>query len=509
MKVGDSVLHASFGAGIVVGLRMGGQEVIVQFGGRLRMVCLPRELRMTAAPPSGDTAPNIKSRVEESKPVPRLRKAGGVDPLVGVIRNRTRREVGDNGQAVVVDAADRFRSKQAVEALRFGVVPASLVDELTVGLSSERTRIRTALQDAQSEGGEALAVVGDYGAGKSHVLEWTVAEALRRKYLVAVASLDLHEVPPNEPRRIYNSLINSIKYPDRSDHGSLAPLFDQLVSSKAIATIIKKMQRNYVSCPLYRALGAYWRKHEQGNAWAKDEILRWIASDRVMPRDILLATDRMATTPLRTFSTVADLYCYLLSGISWLAQQAGYSGLVVLLDESEHYSPLSASQRLRADAFFHGMVYSALGARQSKIPGCARIHGPRCYLTHGGHEPFPFRFESKTGLAFLFAVTPSLGSDIMGSWLDHDRVLSLEQTLSLDDVVDLITRIHTMHSRAYECARRVSIAEVLFELLRAYENGRVSLRSLIKHVTNTCDLLRAYPDLNPQSLQSEVKRAFA
>lgn len=509
MRVGDSVLHATFGAGIVEGLRMGGQEVIVQFGGRLRMVCLPRELRMTAAPRSGDAAPNIKPTVEESKPVPRLRKAGGVDPLVGVIRKRTMSVAESTGQAVVVEARDRFKSKQAVEALRFGVVPASLVDELTVGLSFERSLIRTALQDAQRKGGEALAVVGDYGAGKSHLLEWTVAEALRRNFLVATASLDLHEVPPNEPRRIYNALINSIRYPDRSDHGSLAPLFDQLVASKDIADIVKKIRREDVTCPLYCALGAYWRRQEQGNPWAKEEILRWIASDRVMPDDIRRATDGLAVRPLRTFSTVADLYCYLLSGMSWLAQQAGYSGLVVLLDESEHYSLLSTTQRLRADAFFHGMVYSALGGRQTKIPGCARVHGPRCYLAHGGHEPFPFRFESKTGLAFFFAVTPSLGSDIMGSWLDRDRVLSLDQVLSLDDVVDLITRIHTMHAQAYECARRVSIAEVLFELLRAYENGRVSLRSLIKHVTNTCDLLRAYPDLNPQSLQSEVKRAFA
>jgi len=56
---------------------------------------------------------------------------------------------------------------------------------------------------------------------------------------------------------------------------------------------------------------------------------------------------------------VARQYTYLLTGLSVLATELGYSGLAILIDESEHYSRLRPTQRGRADAFFKRLISAA------------------------------------------------------------------------------------------------------------------------------------------------------
>ena len=68
--------------------------------------------------------------------------------------------------------------------------------------------------------------------------------------------------------------------------------------------------------------------------------------------------------PPRLYVTgeIARQYSYLLTGISLLATLAGYNGMAVLVDESEHYSLLRHTAR-RADSFFRAMIECA-GAEQ-------------------------------------------------------------------------------------------------------------------------------------------------
>ncbi len=87
--------------------------------------------------------------------------------------------------------------------------------------------------------------------------------------------------------------------------------------------------------------------------------------------------------PPRLYTTgeIARQYSYLLTGISLLATLVGYSGLAVLIDESEHYSLLRAAQRERADSFFKAMIVSALGLNNGRIdprdiPDHARVEYP-------------------------------------------------------------------------------------------------------------------------------------
>ena len=60
---------------------------------------------------------------------------------------------------------------------------------------------------ASGRGGRLRVVVGDYGTGKTHMLECARDAALARNHAVAVATLDSREATPARPRRVYRALI--------------------------------------------------------------------------------------------------------------------------------------------------------------------------------------------------------------------------------------------------------------------------------------------------------------
>ncbi|MCC7209496.1 MAG: DUF2791 family P-loop domain-containing protein, partial [Anaerolineae bacterium] len=149
---------------------------------------------------------------------------------------------------------DQFYNRQALEALRVGVVPVQHVEDLTIGLETERLSLERALKRTQEHGGDAVAVIADYGFGKSHFLELTARTALRLNFVVASASLDLVEVPPGKAREIYRALIPSLRYPDHDRRG-LRPLLDRALENPAAAAHFTA-QRPIEDCPLSMALDA-------------------------------------------------------------------------------------------------------------------------------------------------------------------------------------------------------------------------------------------------------------
>ena len=107
-------------------------------------------------------------------------------------------------------ATDQFRARQTLEALRVGIVPVQDAETLTIGLEAERVTLDRALDRSRERSGDVLAVIGDYGFGKSHFIELAARRALRENFLVAGASLDLVEVPPGKAHKIYEALVTAL-----------------------------------------------------------------------------------------------------------------------------------------------------------------------------------------------------------------------------------------------------------------------------------------------------------
>jgi hypothetical protein len=395
---------------------------------------------------------------------------------------------------------DQFRARQTLEALRLGIVPVQDVETLTIGLEAEQVSLDRALARSRERGGDVQAVIGDYGFGKSHFVELAARRGLRENFLVATASLDLVEVPPSKAHEIYRALVRSIRYPDGDERG-LGPLLKRALDRPAVIGQFAEMAPRQ-DCPLAVALGAL---ADCGSQLAYDDIVQWISGQ-------LLPTAEMKTClkkPPRLYRSgeLARQYSYLLTAISVLATLLGYSGLAVLIDESEHYSLLRASQRDRTDSFFKALIYGALGGANSRVD-------PLSIPSHARVD-YEISFASSPHLFFLFALTESENRMPVDTWLAPSQIVRLDDRFIERDIQAFFTTLLRYHGIAYAYdyppprERYEPIVKAVPGLLsRALNQHRINLRELIRLAVMTFDLLYLHPSYVPETLLQELTKGL-
>ena len=391
--------------------------------------------------------------------------------------------------------SDQFRNRRTLEALRMGIVPVEDVKELTIGLETERVSLSRALARSQEEGGDVMAVIADYGFGKSHFIELAAQNALDKHCIVAVASLDLVETPPGKAREIYKALLHSIRYPDTDEQG-LAPLIRKAV--EAPNQLQQFVSRQPIDdCPLAAALLAL---SECTSQTAYDDIIAWISGAVNNPStDAKLCLKKPPKLYLN--GEVARQYTYLLSAISVLATLLGYSGLAVLIDESEHYSLLRAAQRGKADSFFKSMIYAAIGENNRRID----IET----IPNHTRADYPVTFANRANLFFIFASTESENRMPIETWLAPSQQVRLDDRFLKEDISRFAKMVLRYHSVAYDYApvadRYKSLLENISGVLsRTLSQHRINLRQLIQLIVTICDLMFLHQDYDGDTLLKEL-----
>ncbi len=404
-------------------------------------------------------------------------------------------------RAIILDD-DQFRARQTLEALRLGIVPMKDVETLTIGLEAEQVTLDRALARSRERGGDALAVIGDYGFGKSHFVELAARRALRENCLVASASLDLVEVPPGKANEIYRALLGGLRYPD-SDERGLAPLLKKAVASPAVMAQFAERSPRGKDDPLVAVLRVL---ADCGSQIAYDEMVLWVSGQIRAPtaemRSYLKRPPRIYLS-----GEIARQYSYLLTAISVLATMLGYGGLAVLIDESEHYSLLRATQRGRADAFFKALIYAAIGQANSRVD-------PKTISYHSSAE-YDITFASSPQLFFLFALTASESQMPVDSWLAPSQILRLDDRFIERDILEFFKTLLRYHSIAYAYSypppreRYEEVVKIAPGLLsRALTQHRINMREVIRLGVTVCDLLYLHADYAPGTLVEELGKGL-
>jgi hypothetical protein len=394
---------------------------------------------------------------------------------------------------------DQFRARQTLEALRLGIVPVQDAETLTIGLEAERVSLDRALARSKERGGDVQAVIGDYGFGKSHFVELAARRALRENFLVANASLDLVEAPPGKAREIYRALARSVRYPDTDERG-LQPLLKRAVDHSGLPAAMLERSPIPGYDPLALALRALADCPSQV---AYDDVVAWLGA-QARPTAEMRACFKKPPT-LWTTGEVARQYIYILTGFSVLATELGYSGLAVLIDESEHYSLLRAAQRGRADAFFKGMIYAAVGNANGKVD-------PRSIPDHARVE-YPITFATDPHLFFLFALTESANRMPVDLWLAPAQIIRLDDRFIERDIrvfFETLLRYHTLafgYAAAPDRYNEVS-ASAPGLLSRTLAEHRVNLREVIRTAVTLCDLLYLHADYSPEAVLGELRKGL-
>ncbi len=237
-----------------------------------------------------------------------------------------------------------LRERQAMEALRFGLVPYAALDEMTLGYGHLHAWISSRLPETHNGTPQVSAVFGPFGAGKSHAMAVIRQVAERRGYLTARVEVDGQTVSLAEPEKLLHALWGTLR---GETFTSATPLLDLYIAAAnkwksvpAVApkgidrtlhnfTVIKEAVRRDAIGDHGEALDAVLASSPTVSASAVNNQLR-VAK--------VMRTGEMATMKRIIGSRVDERpydFVEALAGHAIMAERAGHQGIVLTIDEFE------------------------------------------------------------------------------------------------------------------------------------------------------------------------------
>ena len=437
------IQHPAYGHGRILKQRNGGFEMLVQFETAIRWV--RRSEAVFLNPPPGSL------------------------PVQRPVTPRTRDEA--------------FKARQIVEALRFGIAPMDAVERITFGRDREIAGFRRWLDEEDG----VLLLEGEYGVGKTHLLEHLSMLALRENFAVSRVSVDAAETTFDKPKQVYRSIIENLRYL------SATPERD-LLGFRAFLTTALEANRN----------DAWLAKHEYFDALRQnlddEDVWVWIeGKGDIRPRTQNVDFYQgyfydedgswVKYPPMYQVPLSANLYTWLLSSLGWLAREVlGLKGLLVFFDEAEAFPAASTMVR---EARAVNYVSALLRVAQNDPALLGRPRNSRLeYHAYTEHIPFSFARPSGLRLVFAFADLDVLSSRV--PMTEHLPAIVIE-ALEARALKIAIHDMCEMYRTAYGIDRRIE-HDLIRRALNKVEDGS-NTRRFVKACMEACDLWRSDPRL--------------
>jgi hypothetical protein len=487
LSVGALVTHPEHGVGRVVSLLRGGRAAMVRFDriGALEIHVSVRELISPPGPSGPPTAdPSTPSTTGRSRPDTRPAPKADARPP-----SAPSSVAAGNGQLL--------------EALRLGVVPADGLDLYTVGREAEVRAVDADLAAVKRGEGAARIILGDYGTGKTHLLEHVAARARAQGFLVAQASLDPVDAPASNPRRVYRVLMQGLTYPDLDAGVGLTPLLDRARGHEAVKARFLGEERHAYLTPAV----SLWNRLDESQA---EPVLDWLSGAAQDYTPELNARYRLygkrSLPALMDYRPWAHIYAYLLSGLAALAHATGHAGLVVLLDEAEFFRVLTAENREFAERLFRALVAAALPAGELPFSPDDEPRGGRGELKTLAH-----RYTGHCPLYVMMAMTPTgQGDTLVESLVRPERRLELTP-LGAPEYRELARRVVLLYADRHEVLRPKvdALSQLIGDLMfKGLADGSFDTpRMAVKFVLELLDMSRTTPDRVRTALE-ELKRLW-
>jgi hypothetical protein len=484
---GDQVDHARFGRGTALML-LPGRRILVRFdrhrsmprlvlAAEIRRVATNRELdaNLVAALQRGAAAPGEPVRADRRPAAGGRLRAGRCAGGAPVAPPRA-----EGAGPEATDRARAYDARQAVEAIRLGVVPARHVGDYTVGRETALARVDALLAEARG-----LRIVwGDYGAGKTHLLDVIESRALQRGFVTARIALDPDEVPPDRPQRLFTALVSRFRLPREAGSGLFAFL-QRLVESPDHAQPGGRRASRFLSPYLLACMN----HHEEAMLLMEDYL-----SGLPVDRGGLLRSIRRAgwrgpePLLLSDYRTYGRVYLHIFGVLATWARDAGFAGILLLLDEVEYVEGLGSREAHLAQQVLDHFAAATLPEEDLGFDPEGLYKGG-----HQVHRELPLLVAPDQPLAVVFAATPlpEIQETLQGRYggPDLDVVLA---PLAEAHLLDLVGRIFALYRTAYPdfSTTEASLGRVARRLRQILRGGEDSARALVRATVALCDALR-------------------
>jgi hypothetical protein len=235
------------------------------------------------------------------------------------------------------------------EALRKGAVPQRGLETFAVGIERERGEVHRKLALARSGEGDVKFLRGGYGCGKTFLARLAVLDAHEQNFatsFVVVSDNDLHFHRFDD---VYRKVVSELAtracprgaLPDildrwvaRVEEGLIAlgnhpdaPEFDAAVLKK-LDENLQAFAKNEVPQDFLRVVRTVFELKQKGQPAEASAVLSWLAGSE----NVAASAKKLAGVKGEIQSTDALAY---LRGILAMVNGAGYSGLVIVIDEAE------------------------------------------------------------------------------------------------------------------------------------------------------------------------------
>ncbi|MBQ1207897.1 MAG: ATP-binding protein [Lachnospiraceae bacterium] len=239
-----------------------------------------------------------------------------------------------------------------MNSLKGGVVPRVGLQYVTVGRAPE---IDALLRDVEiiADGGASFRfIMGKYGSGKSFLLQTIRNYVMAKNFVVVDADLSPErrlQGTRGQGLATYKELIRNMSTKTKPEGGALSLILDRWISNvqqevmaesglsmtdpklvmlveKKISAVIYSLNEMVHGFDFARLLTAYYQAHIGGDDETKAKVLKWFRGE------YNTKTEARQELGVNIVITDDDWYEYLKIFAAFL-KQAGYSGMLVLIDE--------------------------------------------------------------------------------------------------------------------------------------------------------------------------------
>ena len=400
----------------------------------------------------------------------------------------------------------QIASWRAVEALRAGVPNSDAVQALGCSHPLVEERFRSMLAEidlgfSRGAGTQGLLVAGDFGSGKSHLLEYFQHIALENNFVCSKVVVS-KETPLYGPSKVYAAAVQAAKVPNRSGTVLAAIAEDLDFESPEYEDFYRWVFSPRTVLNSRFAASTFVFERGSGGRYpdVSDRILQFWAGARVPATELRGWLKELGEVAAYKFEKVSELVLSLqrYEFMSRLIRATGYAGWVILVDEVELIGRYSIMQRAKSYA------------EMSRLLG----------LSDADRTP---------GLSTVFAITSAYQSEVMDQKQDEEKIALKLQSSGKPGDDQLSEKAELGMRKIRQLPLENMILAENSDLREVHEKSRVMyrqaygwnppedyetnptwrIRQHIKRWINAWDLVRLFPDYQPDIQVGGLQQSYS
>lgn len=357
---------------------------------------------------------------------------------------------------------NRRESAALINSLTAGVVPRIGLRHIAVGRQAEVNAFLRDLATVEDGGAAFRFVCGQYGSGKSFLLQMIRNNAMERSFVVMDADLSPERRltgTKGQGLATYRELMQHLSTRTRPEGSALESILQKWIVtmqkdvakenslrpgdpalidavSERIVEILSELSEMAYGFAFANVIDAYWRGMKTGNDALRQSALRWIRGE--------YANKTEAKKELPVDSIISDQNWYeFLKLFALFVNKAGYKGLLIFLDEGVNLYKITHKQARDSN------YEKVLTIFNDTMQGKAHYIG---MFMSGTPQ---FIYDERRGMFSYEALRSRLSDNRFQAqgFVDYTSpVIRLEQ-LSAEEIYLLLERLCQLHGAhySYEC----------------------------------------------------------